>query len=136
MRIVSIIGLLLLGACTPLSEPRVEPSSIPITAASPRADPLSSLSTAMDREAASRGRAMALVGCASCHAIDTEGDSPLAIGPPFREIVQRRSSDDLAAAFEQGLVTAHPTMPLNVFRANEIHDLTAHLNTLRDGAAR
>ena len=74
---------------------------------------------------------MASIGCASCHAIDATGDSPLAIAPPFREIVKRRGSDDLAAAFEQGLVTTHPAMPPYVFGASQIHDLTAYLDTLR-----
>ena len=74
---------------------------------------------------------MAIVGCASCHAIDAAGDSPLAIAPPFREIVRRRGSEDLAAAFEQGLVTTHPAMPPYVFGASQIHDLTAYLDTLR-----
>ncbi|WP_425987445.1 c-type cytochrome [Brevundimonas sp. TWP2-3-2] len=74
---------------------------------------------------------MAIIGCASCHAIDATGDSPLVVAPPFREIVRRRGSDDLAAAFEQGLVTTHPAMPPYVFGASQIHDLTAYLDTLR-----
>lgn len=131
MRVFKIIGVLVVGACAPVATPQMEPTASP---AAVQSDP--SLSTAMNLEAASRGRAIASMGCASCHAIDPAGDSPLAIAPPFREIVQRRGSDDLAAAFEQGLVTPHPAMPLYVFRANEIHDLTAYLNRLRDGAGR
>lgn len=131
MRVFKIIGVLVVGACAPVAAPQMEPTASP---AAVQNDP--SLSTAMNLEAASRGRAIASMGCASCHAIDPAGDSPLAIAPPFREIVRRRGSDDLAAAFEQGLVTTHPAMPLYVFRANEIHDLTAYLNTLRDGAGR
>ncbi len=127
MRALKIIGVLLAGACTPVVMPPIVP------AAGPAARTVPSLSTAMDLEAASRGRAIALIGCASCHAIDSTDISPLAIAPPFREIVQRRGSDDLAAGFAQGLVTTHPAMPPYVFRANEIHDLTAYLNTLRDG---
>lgn len=95
-----------------------------------------SLSTAMDVEAAARGATIARASCAGCHAIEAAGDSPMAIAPPFRVMVQRRSSDDLAAAFERGLVTTHPAMPPYVFRANEIHDLTAYLDTLRDGVDR
>ena len=131
MRVFKIIGVLVVGACAPVAAPQMEPTASP---AAVQNDP--SLSTAMNLEAASRGRTIASMGCASCHAIDPAGDSPLAIAPPFREIVRRRGSDDLAAAFEQGLVTTHPAMPLYVFRANEIHDLTAYLNTLRDGAGR
>lgn len=128
MRIFNILGLLLVGACTPLAAPRME---TPPRAMAVQTVP--SLSTAMNLESAARGRAIALVGCASCHAVDPAGDSPLAVAPPFRDIVGRRSSDDLATAFEQGLVTTHPAMPPYVFGANEIHDLTAYLNTLRDG---
>lgn len=137
MRALKVIGSLLLGACMPLPGPGVAPSSIATITANPAAGPTApSLSTAMDLEAASRGRAFARIGCASCHAIEAAGDSPLAIAPPFREIVRRRGAEDLASAFDQGLVTSHPAMPLYVFRANEIHDLTAHLNTLRDGTDR
>ncbi|MEQ7154240.1 c-type cytochrome [Brevundimonas aurifodinae] len=125
MRAFKIIGVLLLGACTPVA------TTAPDTGAGQAALTAPAMSTAMDLEAASRGRAIALLGCASCHAIDPAGDSPRAIAPPFREIVQRRGSDDLARAFEQGLVTTHPAMPPYVFRANEIHDLTAYLDTLR-----
>ena len=124
MRAFKIIAVLLLGACSPLTGSQVEPSEMRLQAAP-------SLSTAMEFEAASRGRAMAIIGCASCHAIDARGDSPLAVAPPFRDIVLRRGLDDLTVAFEQGLVTTHPAMPPYVFRASEIHDLTAYLDTLR-----
>ena len=137
MRAFRIIGFLLVGACTPLPHPRVMPAPIADRTAQvtvPRTVP--SLSTAMDVEAAARGAAIARASCAGCHAIEATGDSPMAVAPPFRVIVQRRSSDDLAAAFERGLVTTHPAMPPYVFRANEIHDLTAYLDTLRDGIDR
>ena len=135
MRVPTIIGLLLVGACSPLPGPRVAPPPSAPHASSIQDNPaVSSLSTALDRESASRGRAMAIIGCASCHAIDAAGDSPMAIAPPFREIVLRRGSEELAAAFEQGLVTTHPAMPRYVFGPNQIHDLTAYLDTLRNGA--
>ena len=137
MRAFRIIGCLLVGACTPLPHSRVVPEPIADTTGNvtmPRA--ASSLSTAMDVEAAARGATIARTSCAGCHAIEAAGDSPMAIAPPFRAIIRRRSSDDLAAAFERGLVTTHPAMPPYVFRANEIHDLTAYLDTLRDGVDR
>lgn len=88
------------------------------------------LSAAFEIEAASRGRAIAVIGCASCHAIDPTGASAFPAAPPFREIVRRRSLDDLEAAFVKGLVTTHPAMPPYVFRASEIDDLIAYLGTL------
>ncbi|CAN5291113.1 hypothetical protein BH09PSE1_BH09PSE1_29070 [soil metagenome] len=78
---------------------------------------LPDLSTALEWEAASRGRAIAQVGCASCHAIQATGASPLPAAAPFRDIVQKRSLDDIEAGMAQGLVTSHPAMPPYAFRA-------------------
>ncbi len=86
----------------------------------------------LDREAASRGRAIAVAGCASCHAIDREGVSAFPAATPFRNIVRRRSLDDIEAAMARGLITSHPAMPPYAFRAAEIDDLRAYLETLRD----
>lgn len=90
-----------------------------------------SLASTLDAEAASRGRAIALVGCASCHAIDARGASPFPSATPFREIVRHRSLDDIEDAMAHGLVTNHPAMPPYVFRAAEIDDLRAYLQTLK-----
>ena len=96
---------------------------------------LPSMSASLDAEAASRGRAIAIIGCASCHAIDATGASPFAEAPPFRDIVRRRSLDDLETAFGTGLVTTHPAMPPYVFRAAEIDDLIAYFETLEHPVA-
>lgn len=84
-----------------------------------------------EAEAAERGRQLAAGVCANCHAIGPAGASPRTEAPPFREIVRRRSLDELEAAFGDGLVTSHPAMPAFVFRASEIDDLTAWLETLK-----
>lgn len=118
---LAFAGIVALWGCAP-------PPAIPLTQA-PGALP--SLSTALDTAAASRGRAIALVGCASCHAIDATGASAFTPATPFRDIVQRRSLDDIEAGFAQGLVTTHPAMPPYVFRAGEIDDLIAYLTTLK-----
>ena len=96
---------------------------------------LPSLSATMHAEAASRGRAITIIGCASCHAIDATGASPLAAAPPFRDVVHRRSLDDLEMAFSTGLVTTHPAMPPYVFRAAEIDDLLAYFEPLKPAPA-
>ena len=82
-------------------------------------------------EAAGRGLRIASVTCASCHAIGTEGASPMPEATPFREIVHRYPLDRLEEAFAEGLVTGHPAMPPFVFRASEIDDLVAYLETVR-----
>lgn len=115
-----LLGFLVAGC---ISGPAVESPGQPF--ATP------TLADSLDREAAARGRAIALVGCASCHAVDATGPSPLPEAPPFREIVRRRSLDDIAAGMAQGLLTSHPAMPPYVFRAAEIDDLRAYLETLK-----
>ena len=83
-------------------------------------------------QAAVRGQRIAAVTCASCHAIGREGASPLPEATPFREVVHRYPLDRLEEAFAEGLVTGHPAMPPFVFRASEIDDLIAYLETVRD----
>lgn len=82
-------------------------------------------------EAIERGRSLTATACAGCHATGPAGASPLADASPFREIVQRRPLESLEAGFAEGLVTAHPAMPTYVFRASEIDDLIAYLETLK-----
>lgn len=126
-RAVTSAALLLLVSCG-----TADPA--PIAAQATTAPP--SLSVAMDMEAAARGRAIMVIGCASCHAIDPTGASPLPAAPPFRDVLRRRSLDDLETAFATGLVTTHPAMPPYVFRASEIDDLIAYLGTLESAPAR
>lgn len=117
----AVIGLgLVLAACG-------GPALRPVQAV----DTPPSLASMLDAEAAARGRAIALVGCASCHAIDPRGTSPFAEAPPFRDIVQRRSLNDIETAMGQGLVTTHPAMPRYNFRAGEIDDLIAYMGSLQ-----
>lgn len=89
----------------------------------PAADPV--------RAAAVRGQQFAARGCSGCHAIGSAGASPLAAATPFREIVHRYPLDQLEARFAAGLVTSHPTMPPFTFRASEIDDLMAYLETVK-----
>ncbi len=50
---------------------------------------------------------------------------------PLREIARRYPLDQLEEAFAEGLVTGHPAMPQYTFRASEIDDLIAYLETLK-----
>lgn len=84
-------------------------------------------------QAAERGQRLAVNVCASCHAPGPAGASPMAAAPPFRVIAGRYPLDQLEARFAEGLVTAHPAMPAFAFRASEIDDLIAWLDTLKTG---
>ena len=77
-----------------------------------------------------RGAALAQARCASCHAVERSGDSPMPGAPPFRRLSDRYPVADLQEGLAEGLVTAHPGMPEFAFEADEIRDLIAYLETL------
>lgn len=85
----------------------------------------------MTAQAAERGQQFAVQACAGCHAVGSAGVSPMAEATPFRVIVHRYPLDQLQQGFAEGLVTSHPAMPAFVFRASEIDDLIAYLETVR-----
>lgn len=85
----------------------------------------------IDAEAAMRGSEIARASCASCHAVGFTDVSPLPAAPPMREVARQRDLMALEADFAQGLVTSHPDMPAFVWRAAEIDDLIAYLESLR-----
>jgi len=82
-------------------------------------------------QAAARGQQLAAGICATCHAVGPTGVSPMVQAPPFRDVARRHPLDRLETAFAEGLVTSHPAMPAFAFRASEIDDLMAYLETLR-----
>lgn len=82
-------------------------------------------------EAIERGRLLTSTACASCHATGPTGDSPLPDATPLREIVRRYPMNRLEESFAEGLVTTHPAMPEYIFRASEIDDLIAWMETLK-----
>ena len=87
----------------------------------------------MTAQAAARGQQLTARVCAGCHAVGAAGASPMAEATPFRQIVHRYPLDHLQEAFAEGLVTGHPAMPAFVFRASEIDDLIAYLETVKAG---
>ncbi|MDY6924172.1 MAG: cytochrome c [Pseudomonadota bacterium] len=90
-----------------------------------------SVAPTVTARAADRGRLLAAGTCAGCHATGQAGFSPMAAAPPFREIAHRYPLDELETRFAEGLATTHPAMPPFVFRASEIDDLIAYLQTLK-----
>lgn len=94
-------------------------------------EPSASAAPTVTAQAADRGQRLAAGSCASCHATGQVGASPMAAAPPFREIAHRYPLDQLETRFAEGLATTHPAMPPFVFRASEIDDLIAWLQTLK-----
>ncbi|WP_162998015.1 c-type cytochrome [Brevundimonas lutea] len=78
-----------------------------------------------------RGTAYAQANCASCHATGSSGESPLLVAPPFRSLSLRYPVSDLAEAFAEGIITAHPAMPEFEMTPSENADLIAYLESVQ-----
>ncbi len=68
--------------------------------------------------------------CSRCHAIGKEGDSPLPIAPPFRDVMKIYGADSLEEALGEGLVTGHPDMPEFVFPPDQVGAIVSYLHSL------
>lgn len=79
---------------------------------------------------ADRGAIFVRQNCASCHAVERAGDSPMAAAPPFRDMGVLYPVRDLQEAFAEGLVTAHPGMPAFELEPTQIGDLIAYLESV------
>lgn len=119
-RFASVILALLCAACAIPDPPHVQ-----------QTPPRAGRSADLRAEAVERGRVLTAQTCARCHATGRTGVSPLPEAPPFRELGNRYPLDNLEQAFAEGIVTAHPAMPRFVFRAGEIDDLIAYLESLK-----
>lgn len=76
------------------------------------------------------GRAIAKENCSRCHAIGIDDNSAHENAPPFRLVVERYPSEDLAEALAEGIVSGHPDMPVFVFQPPQIEGFIAYLDTL------
>jgi len=79
---------------------------------------------------ADRGAILVRRNCASCHAVERSGDSPMTSAPPFHSMGVLYPVRDLQEAFAEGLVTAHPSMPAIELQATEIADLIAYMESV------
>lgn len=77
-----------------------------------------------------RGRDLAEQHCVRCHAIGHEDESRLPQAPPLRELRNRYPVENLAEAFAEGIVTAHPAMPEFSFETPQIEALLAYIDNL------
>ena len=77
-----------------------------------------------------RGFVFAQTHCASCHAVGRTGESPLRTAPALRTLHLRYPVENLAEAFAEGIVTAHPAMPQFQLELPQIGDLIAYLKSL------
>ncbi|MGD9783376.1 MAG: cytochrome c [Hyphomicrobiaceae bacterium] len=76
------------------------------------------------------GRVLAEENCKRCHAITMDDTSTHPQAPPFRDVVQRYPSENLAEALAEGIVSGHPDMPVFTFEPDEIEGFIAYLDSL------
>ncbi len=76
------------------------------------------------------GRQLAELHCSRCHAVGNDGASLMEGAPPLRDLKLHYPVEDLAEALAEGMITAHPQMPVFTFSTEEIDDLLAYLNSL------
>mgnify|MGYP001347242172 CR=1 FL=1 len=79
---------------------------------------------------AEQGLAIVKDKCARCHAITMDDKSAHEQAPPFREVVLRYPSENLAEALAEGIVSGHPDMPVFVFQPEQIEGFIAYLDSL------
>jgi mono/diheme cytochrome c family protein len=77
-----------------------------------------------------KGRTIAFGRCGRCHALGLKDQSPHPQAPPFRLVVERYPSENLAEALAEGIVAGHPDMPVIVLTPNEIEAFLAYLDSL------
>lgn len=79
-----------------------------------------------------RGKALAELNCARCHAIDRTSKSEHAGAPPFRTLSQRYPIDALEEALAEGISTGHPDMPEFVATPDQIDAILDYISSLND----
>jgi len=76
------------------------------------------------------GRQLAELHCSRCHAVGNADPGLMEGAPPLRDLKLRYPIEDLAEALAEGMITAHPQMPVFTFSTQEIDDLLAYLDSL------
>lgn len=77
------------------------------------------------------GKKIAETYCAACHAVGTDGDSPRAEAPRFRELGQRFPIENLEESLAEGIMTGHPDMPQFEMTPDEIGVFLTYLNSIQ-----
>ncbi len=77
-----------------------------------------------------KGQKLAAERCGRCHAVTETDHSAHPKAPPFRLVVERYPSENLAEALAEGIVAGHPDMPVIVLQPDEIEAFLAYLDSL------
>lgn len=79
-----------------------------------------------------QGRALAEANCSRCHAIGKDDDSKLTEAPPFRTLGDKYPVEYLEEALGEGIVTAHPDMPVFELEPPQIAAFIEYLHSLKE----
>ena len=93
-----------------------------------------SASSSAPESVVAKGRAILTAKCARCHAIEREGDSPLAQAPAFRNLHKKYPVATIAEALAEGIVTGHPDMHSTPFLQDEIDGIVGYIESLAPAA--
>ncbi len=123
--VVMAVAVCSLAACAPQTGPAPAPdrriqAAPPIAEQSTTAQPLV------------KGRQLADMYCAACHAIGASGASPAPEAPPFRRLSALYSLDALEEALAEGILVGHPMMPEFTFTPDQIDALIAYLKSVQE----
>ncbi len=86
-----------------------------------------------DDEAASvqRGKELAQLLCARCHAIEGPGPGPEGKSPPFSTLVPKLTLEGVADQLLEGLPLGHDPMPKWEFSEQQAEDLLLYIESVR-----
>ena len=91
---------------------------------------LSSAQAGLSAGISSNGKEIAERWCANCHAVADEQSSASADVPSFRELA--RKYEDNLEGLGNFLIDPHPIMPNFSLSRNEIKDLVAYIDSLKE----
>lgn len=84
-----------------------------------------------DPDQIAAGRQIAMLRCASCHALDNLSRSPLPAAPPMARMHELYDAEMLANDLIDGIRVGHDEMPEFVLQVAEADALAAYLRSLR-----
>lgn len=87
---------------------------------------------AADPESAFRGKRLAEVNCADCHAIAQVDESLDPAAPPFRAMARRRDLATLRAEMTGDLFLRHAVMPDFEPDARQADDIVTYIESIQD----
>ena len=81
---------------------------------------------------AAKGKLLAEIHCARCHAVNRDDKSALDLAPPFRIFAAKWPLESLEEALAEGIITGHPGMPVFQFEPDQIAALMEHLHEISE----